>query len=146
MNVENLLNKPALLFVCFGNTCRSPMAAAFAVGLLGNRVGVVQSAGIAVVVGSVVSAHGVKVLQQKYGINISEHQAQAVQLLDLTQFTHIIALDAFVYDYLHTRYPQHSTRLYAFNIADPYGNNEAVYAACAAEIIQQLEKWVAEVL
>lgn len=66
-----------LLFVCTGNTCRSPMAAAIARAAVQERgwshVGV-ESAGVAALAGSPASDHVLTVLEEK-GIELGEHEA-----------------------------------------------------------------------
>ncbi|OWY19582.1 hypothetical protein C7N43_26295 [Sphingobacteriales bacterium UPWRP_1] len=131
-----------LLFVCMGNTCRSPMAAAFARKLLGKGA-TVQSAGIAVTA-IMPSLQAVKALQLIYKTDISAHCPRPVQEFALDGFTHIIALDSYVMTFLADRYPVIASKLYAWNIADPYGGNEAEYADCAAQILQRLQLWCAE--
>lgn len=67
-----------LLFVCTGNTCRSPMAAAIARAQLGKRGWAhvaVQSAGVAAAPGQPAADHAVNVLAE-HGVDLSEHIAQ----------------------------------------------------------------------
>lgn len=139
---QNLPDSVNLLFVCMGNTCRSPMAAAFARNLLRNRA-TVQSAGIAVAAVSP-SLFAVKVLKSVYHTDISGHCPRPVQELELSRFTHIIALDRYIGVFLADRYPAVAAKLHIWNIADPYGSNEAEYAGCAAQILERLHLWCAE--
>lgn len=118
------------------------MAAAFARNLFGGRAKV-QSAGIAVT-SITPSLLAVKVLKSGYKTDISAHCPKPVQELALGGFTHIIALDSYVMTFLADRYPVIASKLYAWNIADPYGGNEAEYADCAAQILQRLHLWCAE--
>ena len=54
-----------ILFVCTGNTCRSPMAAALLRHRLGERAGVeIASAGISAPAGSPASANAVAVMAE----------------------------------------------------------------------------------
>lgn len=140
---NNHLSSPLLnlLFVCMGNTCRSPMAAAFARKLFGNRAKV-QSAGISVTAVTP-SLFAVKVLKLVYETDISGHNPQPVQALNLNGFTHVIALDGYVGAFLTNPYPAIAEKLHVWNINDPYGSTEAEYAACAAEILHNLTLWCA---
>ena len=79
-----------LLFVCTGNTCRSPMAAAIARAELARRGWThvdVKSAGTATTAGHPASEHTIDVLREQ-GIDVSDHQTtpiapELVQAADL---------------------------------------------------------------
>ncbi|HEX6559291.1 MAG TPA: low molecular weight protein arginine phosphatase [Longimicrobiales bacterium] len=67
-----------LLFVCTGNTCRSPMAAAITRARLARRGWThvaVQSAGVAAASGQPAADHAVNVLAE-HGIDLTDHIAQ----------------------------------------------------------------------
>jgi len=65
-----------ILFVCTGNTCRSPMAEAIARHVIGhNESVVVMSAGVAACNKCPATAEAVKALQSM-GIDLSEHRSQ----------------------------------------------------------------------
>jgi len=69
-----------LLFVCTGNTCRSPMAAAITRAQLAARGWThvaVQSAGVAAAAGQPAAEHAVQVLAE-HGVDLTAHSAQAV--------------------------------------------------------------------
>ncbi|HPP54288.1 MAG TPA: protein tyrosine phosphatase, partial [Thermoguttaceae bacterium] len=77
-----------LLFVCTGNTCRSPMAEALARKMISDRLGcppdqieeagvLVMSAGIAAVLGAPASPEAVEVIGA-YGIDLKDRQTQPV--------------------------------------------------------------------
>jgi protein arginine phosphatase len=69
-----------LLFVCTGNTCRSPMAAAIARARAAERGWqhvAVQSAGIAATPGGTASAHAVDV-SREHGLDLAAHESMAL--------------------------------------------------------------------
>ncbi len=74
----------SLLFVCTGNTCRSPMAAALTEALLAQQASyahvVVQSAGLAAWPGDEMSAEAQEVLRTCYRIRGDMHRAQRITL------------------------------------------------------------------
>ena len=75
-----------ILFVCTGNTCRSPLAMALCRVLLARRLGCsiaelpsrgfqVQSAGLAATIGELASAEAVEVVRDMGG-DLAEHRSQ----------------------------------------------------------------------
>lgn len=80
-DVPGAANEPTtynILFVCTGNTCRSPMAAAIARARIAERGWkhvAAESAGVAAAVGQPASEHAVSVLQQ-HGIDLGHHVAR----------------------------------------------------------------------
>jgi protein-tyrosine phosphatase len=90
-----MMQRPALLFVCLGNICRSPLAEAacrHTAGRAGLDV-IVDSAGT----GNWHAGHppDPRALAEalRHGIDISSCRARQVTLRDFRSFTHILALD-----------------------------------------------------
>ena len=88
--------RPAVLFVCLGNICRSPLAEA-AMRAEAERTGLdidIDSAGTSDLhVGRPPDPRSVEVARD-WGIDISGLRARQVKLADFRQFTHIYAMDA----------------------------------------------------
>jgi protein-tyrosine phosphatase len=87
--------KPAILFVCLGNICRSPLAeAAFRREADGAGLDIlVDSAGTqAWHVGHAPDTRA-QAVALKHGIDISGYRARQVIAADFERFTHIVALD-----------------------------------------------------
>jgi protein-tyrosine phosphatase len=85
---------PAVLFVCLGNICRSPLAeAAFRQAA--------DRAGLTVTVDLAGRAHGMSAIPdpraraqgKAHGIDMSGYKARQVVAEDFTRFTHVFALD-----------------------------------------------------
>ncbi len=94
--MKAVMPAPALLFVCLGNICRSPLAEA-AFRQEAARIGltaVADSAGT----GDWHVGHAPDVRAQAvalaHGIDISGYQARQIVRADFSRFTHIFALDA----------------------------------------------------
>ena len=80
-----------LLFVCTGNTCRSPMAAAIATSLLEARGWThvaVQSAGTGAASGAAASPHAVDVARE-HDLDLSAHSSQPLTA-ELVQWADLI--------------------------------------------------------
>jgi protein-tyrosine phosphatase len=147
-----------IVFVCTGNTCRSPMAQALCSKLLADRLGcspaelpgrgfAISSAGLAAFPGEPASEEAV-VVARDFGVDLSAHRSQLLtaQLLDqadhvfvMTQ-THLDALGAVVAAQIG---PQ--PRLLSpsgEDVLDPIGSTPDVYRLCAQHILKDLEEWL----
>ena len=81
-----------ILFVCTGNTCRSPMAEALARRALADKPGWrIVSAGIGAINGQAPSAHGVTAMKE-VGIDISGHRSQMLSGKLVREADHIFGL------------------------------------------------------
>jgi protein-tyrosine-phosphatase len=87
-----------LLFVCYGNICRSPMAEGLAKKLLGPEARV-ESAGLAAMAGRV-SEESILAMKALFAVDISRHRPRSVSDVDLDGFDFIIAIDASIYSSL----------------------------------------------
>ena len=79
-----------LLFVCEGNTCRSPMASALARHILGSARDI-ASAGIEAAAGDRATAPAVQVMKER-GLDITSHRASGICDHDLASFDLIVAM------------------------------------------------------
>ena len=140
-----------LLFVCTGNTCRSPMAAGIAAKLMAEQLGctvaalenqgvIVTSAGTGGGLGGA-SAHALTVMHRR-GVDISRH-ASAVLTADLIrQADHVFTMTASHREACAAMDPSAKDRIVRLledeDVRDPIGGTEADYEACA----QTVEKGV----
>jgi protein-tyrosine-phosphatase len=130
--------RKSLLFVCYGNICRSPMAEGLARKRLGPAADV-ASAGIAAA-GGPASEEAVLVMKVVYKIDISAHVARPVGAFDLGRFDHIIAMDASIYHHLRTVWEVPEAVLYGWDIEDPIGTDYQTYKETALKIERRLEQ------
>ena len=87
--------RPALLFVCLGNICRSPLAEA-AFRLAAEEAGLdfhVDSAGTAAYHVGEPPDHRAIATAARYGVDIRHYRGRQIEQADFTRFTYIFALD-----------------------------------------------------
>ncbi len=152
-----------VLFVCTGNTCRSPLAEALCKKLLADRIGcgveeladrgyVITSAGLAAVRGEPAAAEAVTVADE-LGADLSGHSSRPATPDLLAQADVVVGMTA---GHLHTvagftghdAGPGQVVRLLCgeSDLSDPIGGDRAVYQACAGTIWQHLQGLVAELV
>ena len=133
-----------IIFVCSGNTCRSPMAECAFEELLREEeiTGVeVESRGVVANVGADISENAKKALEAAE-IPLKEHVATQITIEDIQSADLVICMTE-----------RHKLRLGSLpkvftlgqmtgcgDILDPYGKDEATYRQCLNEILVALQK------
>lgn len=121
-----------ILFVCTGNTCRSPMAEGYLKSLGFNC----ESRGLAAD-GSKVSQNSVKAMGEM-DIDISSHISKQLTKSDIDNFDTIICMSKSHYDYLQSLGIE--CEVLGNGISDPFGGDIDTYRNCRDEIIKALYK------
>ena len=129
------LKPKRILFVCSGNTCRSPMAAGLARKILGDQ-GVFQSAGISPS-DSQANAKAIEVMCEM-GIDIRNHCPRRVSSLSLSDFDFIIAMDSNVNLQLKSLLSGRPAKILSWEVDDPWGRDIEDYRECAETIRMKL--------
>ena len=133
-----------VIFVCSGNTCRSPMAEAIFKSLV-NDVEVV-SAGMSADNGQKAAENAIKVCEFN-NLDLNNHKAQNIHDLKIEDDDLILTLTCDIRDSLRKEYPNieiYTIKEYAgekeyLDIKDPFGGDLLIYDMCFGEIKQYLE-------
>ncbi len=130
-----------VLFVCTGNTCRSPMAQGL-MNQFSHKKGLdiqATSAGIAVNEGMLISANAMDAMSEE-GIDMSYHRARQLTSNDISNANVIFCMtDAHVAT-VAAIYPQAMDKLYVLGrgISDPFGGDLDMYRLCRDQIQAEL--------
>lgn len=131
-----------ILFICTGNTCRSPMAEGLARKVFGPEVQV-ESAGIAAWEGDSASLHAQEVLRGK-GVDLTSHSARRITRELLAPVDWIIPMTRDQEQRLKEMFPEFVTKIRRLgawssqsrisDVSDPYGGDIEVYRKSAEDI------------
>jgi len=153
------LSKLRLLFVCTGNTCRSPMAAALAEKLLADRLEckVAELGSHGVVVSSAGTGGGFGGASEnalnemaRRGIDISQHVSTLLSAELIRQSDHIYTMTRShrdsVIDMVSSAGSRVAVLLDDRDVQDPMGGSERDYESCARLIEEGIRKRLQEVM
>lgn len=141
-----------LLFVCTGNTCRSPMAEgiARAVGREQHVEVVTLSTGLFCVPGAKVSEESVVAVQELVGEDISEHSSRPLKIDFVKAADYVLAMTEGHKKILLRQFPFDSKKIMTLaefggedgDVVDPFGQSQEVYSKTAKQIVEYLRKGI----
>ncbi len=134
------MEKKLIIFVCTGNTCRSPMAEAlFKSGLTAEEREIfeVKSCGLAAFGGDPASENAVKAMDER-GIDISTHRSAPLNLYTADEAYLIVTMtESHTYSLLNAGIDR--GKIITLGVSDPYCGDLSVYRRCADDIKDKLE-------
>ena len=136
-----------IVFVCTGNTCRSPMAAMLAAQIF-NKAGIVAeviSAGVNAWPNQPASRHAISVMEE-CGLSLVNHKACATSDTLLEDATLVLTMTASHRAVLLSDYPAAKEKIFTLaeyvgqnaDVCDPFGGSLEDYRVCAAQIRELL--------
>jgi tRNA threonylcarbamoyl adenosine modification protein (Sua5/YciO/YrdC/YwlC family) len=148
-----------IIFVCTGNTCRSPLAEALCKKMLADRLGcrpeelpqhgfIVHSAGLAAGMGGEAAPEAIEAARE-LGADLRGHATRPLSPLWVAQADYLIAMTTSHLHALASQFPGIGPRPRLLSetgedVPDPIGCEQQVYRDCAQCIMHHLEMLVAE--
>lgn len=129
-----------IVFLCTGNTCRSPMAEGLFRALDGEKKTGLRaaSAGLFTADGLPASENAVAAASE-LGADIRTHRSHMLTAALVEEAKYLVCMTAAHYDRVLEMFPQAEDKLFTLSdadISDPFGGNLEVYRQCAAQIQQ----------
>ena len=133
-----------IVFVCTGNTCRSPMAEGI-FRVLAEKYGLADvtcsSCGTCAYTGLPANPYAVSAAAA-YGADISRHRSRALTEYLLAEGDLYVCMTKPHAMQLQRFLPPEKVCVLGDGIADPYGGDAEEYRECAAQIYAALDAWI----
>ena len=130
------VNDMNILFVCTGNTCRSPMAEGLFKKILADK-GIdnifCSSAGLFAMTGDEVTPNSVKACE-RFAVDISAHRARRITSYILDETDKFVCMTKDHAASLSLYVPSEKVLVLGEGVPDPYGGDLETYICCANSI------------
>ncbi len=146
-----------VLFVCTGNTCRSPMAEGFGKSSLAKKLDCsidqvekkgydIASAGVMALDGYPASQEAVEACKS-FGVDIQEHRSRLLTEDMIMDADYILAMSPSHLSSILSQVPSAADKIHLLapeGVSDPYGMPQPTYDRCAQQIRDAVEKFVSK--
>ncbi|MBR1778953.1 MAG: low molecular weight phosphatase family protein [Clostridia bacterium] len=137
-----------IVFICTGNTCRSPMAEVIFKHLIQkNHLQDISctSAGISAKSGQKASRNAIKVCKE-WDLDLTKHTAKNIFDIQIEDYDRFVAMNETHLEILKTLgVPGDKICVLGNSIADPFGENLDAYRKCRNEITDSLKKLILDI-
>ncbi|MBR4282924.1 MAG: ribosomal protein S18-alanine N-acetyltransferase [Clostridia bacterium] len=136
-----------ILFVCSGNTCRSPMAEGI-FNKIAKEKGLpffATSCGVATYGGDKASPNSLKVCKD-IGVDLNAHISRGLTISAVEEAYKIYPLADGHFSVLKQYFPNKKGIEKSLNISDPFGGDEETYKKCREEIEEKIDEIFEEIL
>ena len=139
-----------ILFVCTGNTCRSPMAATLLQhkikSVTGEAFFSVDSAGLAAWAGQVASPEAVLTMTER-GFSLTDHRAKQIDARQIATSNLVLTMTRSHKESLLHHFPATRDKIFTLaeyagaeiDVADPIGGTLQAYRICADQLTQLID-------
>ncbi len=133
-----LLRGSRVLFVCYGNHARSPMAEGLAKKRFGRDIRV-ESAGVNPLFEGAAD-FAVQVMKEEYGIDISVHSPKHVRDVAMDRIDYVVAMDPAVYEILNKIHLVPREKLILWRIEDPFSLGLKYYLRTVEKLFNKIQE------
>jgi len=136
-----------VVFVCTGNTCRSPVAAALLHKRLINDVDwVVTSAGIRATDGELAAPYSIQLMAER-GIDLSNHRSHAFDFSLIGPSTLVLCMEQAQVDWIKKHHTGRCENIFTLSemsnrlmdVIDPYGGTLEMYRQMVSDLIMLID-------